>query len=61
MNVDYIKSIECPKLERKIPPKLTKQDVLKLLEFVDNYPYRYKLAIYRNDAIFILHISFCWS
>ncbi len=44
--------IELPKLHKKIPPKLTKQDALKLLEIVYNYPYKYKFQRYRNHAIF---------
>ena len=44
--------IEIPKREKKLPPKLTKQDSLKLLELVYNYPYEYKFLRYRNHAIF---------
>lgn len=47
-----VDDIEIPKLERKLPPKLTKQDTLKLLEIVYNYPYDYKFLRYRNHAIF---------
>jgi site-specific recombinase XerD len=44
--------IESPKLEKKLPPKLTKQEALKLLEVVYNYPYPYKFERFRNHAIF---------
>jgi site-specific recombinase XerD len=44
--------IEVPKLEKRLPPKLTKQTTLKLLEIVYNYPYDYKFLRYRNHAIF---------
>jgi site-specific recombinase XerC len=30
--------IEKPKVEKRLPPKLTKQDALKLLEITYNYP-----------------------
>lgn len=44
--------IELPKLEKKLPPKLTKQEALKILETVYNYPYKYKFLRHRNYAIF---------
>jgi len=44
--------IEVPKLEKRIPTKLTKQVTLRLLEIVYNYPYEYKFLRYRNQAIF---------
>lgn len=53
----YIKSnptddIEIPKLEKKLPPKLTKQEAQRLLEMVYNYPYPYTYQRLRNYAIF---------
>lgn len=51
-----IKDIEIPKLEKKLPSKLTKQDTLKLLEVVYNYPYDYKFLRYRNHAIFSMFV-----
>lgn len=48
--------IEVPKLEKKLPPKLTKQTALRLLEIVSNYPYEYKFLRYRNHAIFSVFI-----
>ena len=47
-----VSNIEKPKLEKQLPPKLTKQDALKLLEIVFNYPYEYQFPRYRNHAIF---------
>ena len=44
--------IEMPKTEKKLPPKLTKQEALRLLEIVHNYPYPYMYQRYRNYAIF---------
>ena len=44
--------VEIPKVEKKLPPKLTRQDALKILEIVYNYPYKYKFLRYRNHAIF---------
>jgi len=57
----YLKSnptddVEVPKVEKKLPPKLTKQDTLRLLEVVYNYPYDYKFLRYRNHAIFSMFI-----
>lgn len=52
MEKNPVEDIEVPKLEKKLPPKLTKQDTLKLLEIVYNYPYEYKFLRYRNHAIF---------
>ncbi len=49
-------NIEIPKLEKKLPPKLTKQDALKLLELVFNYPYPYKFLRYRNHAMFSMFL-----
>ncbi len=47
-----ISEIEVPKLEKRLPTKLTKQASLRLLEIVFNYPYDYKFLRYRNHAIF---------
>ena len=47
-----ILEIEVPKLEKKLPTKLTKQTALKLLEMVDNYPYQNKYLRFRNHALF---------
>ena len=53
---DLTKDIEVPKLEKRLPPKLTKQQALRLLEVVCNYPYFYKFLRYRNHAIFATFI-----
>lgn len=47
-----IDDIEKPKMEKKLPPKLTQQDALRLLEVIYNYPYEYTYPRYRNQAIF---------
>lgn len=47
-----MEEIEIPKLEKRLPPKLSKQDAMRLLEIVFNYPYKYKFLRYRNYAIF---------
>ncbi len=57
----YMKSnptdeVEVPKVEKRLPPKLTKQDTLRLLEVVYNYPYDYKFLRYRNHAIFSMFV-----
>ena len=52
METNFIEDIEVPKLEKRIPPKLTRQDALKLLEVSYNYPYDFRFLRYRNHAIF---------
>ncbi len=52
MKVNPTDDIEIPKKERKLPPRLTKQDAMKILEIVYNYPYKYRFLRYRNYAIF---------
>jgi len=47
-----VANIELPKLEKRLPPKLTKQDATRLLEVVYNYPYDYEFLRHRNHAIF---------
>ena len=47
-----ILDIEKPKMEKRLPIKLTKQTALRLMEIVYNYPYEYKFLRYRNHAIF---------
>ncbi len=56
MEKNPILDIEVPKLEKRLPPKLTKQATLHLLEIVYNYPYDYKFLRYRNHAIFATFI-----
>jgi site-specific recombinase XerD len=47
-----VDDLEIPKVEKRLPGCLTKQDAFKLLEVVYNYPYDFKLLRYRNHAIF---------
>lgn len=56
MTKNPIDDIEIPKLEKRLPPKLTRQDTLRLLEIVYNYPYDYKFLRYRNHAIFSMFV-----
>ncbi len=51
LNKNPVEEIETPKLEKYLPPKLTKQDSLRLLETIHNYPYDYPFLRYRNYAI----------
>ena len=51
-----ITDIEIPKLEKRLPNKLTKQEALRLLEIICNYPYKYKFLRCRNHAIFATFI-----
>jgi len=52
MERNPITNVEVPKREKKLPTKLRKQDALRLLEVVYNYPYEYKFLRYRNHAMF---------
>jgi site-specific recombinase XerD len=52
MEANLAQDIETPKIEKRLPPKLTKQEASRLLEVVYNYPYKYKFLRYRNHAIF---------
>lgn len=52
LSVNPIDGIEVPKLDHRLPPKLTKQDAFRLLEIVYNYPFQTKLIQNRNHAIF---------
>lgn len=48
--------MEMPKVEKKLPPKLTRQQAMRILEASYNYPYPYKFLRYRNHAIFATFI-----
>lgn len=52
MNFNPIEDIEVPRLERRLPSKLTKQEASRILEAVDNYPYDNAFLRFRNYAIF---------
>lgn len=51
LHINPVLAIEKPKVESKIPKRLTKQEALQLLELVYNYPYE-KFLCARNHAIF---------
>ena len=46
-----VTDIECPRLEKKLPRKLTKQEALRLLEVAYNYPHRHAYLRFRNHAL----------
>lgn len=52
MDKNPVIDIEKPKMEKRLPPKLTKQDTMRLLEIVYNYPYESSFLRCRNHAIF---------
>lgn len=52
MERNLVEDIETPRLEKRIPPKLTKQEAQKVLQMSFNYPYDYRFLRYRNKAIF---------
>jgi site-specific recombinase XerD len=56
LQYDPLAEIEVPKLEKRLPSKLTKQESLRLLEITYNFPYEYKFLRYRNHAIFSMFI-----
>ncbi len=49
---DFLDLIELPKLEYRLPSKLTKQEAFRLLEIIYNYPYQKQFMRHRNHAIF---------
>jgi site-specific recombinase XerD len=53
---NYITNIETPKLVRSLPKKLKKEDALRLLDVVYNFPYHDPFLRYRNHAIFATFI-----
>ena len=58
MTKNPINEIERPKQQKTLPSKLTKQDSMRLLEIVDNYPWQNKFLRFRNHAMFATFI-FC--
>jgi len=56
MEGNPVEGIEVPRLERKLPAKLTKQEALRLIEVSYHYPYDYTFLRYRNHAIFSMFI-----
>lgn len=51
-----VEEIECPKLEKLLPRNLIKQDAMRLLDVVYNYPFESNFQRYRNHAIFAMFI-----
>jgi len=56
MEHNTMDDIETPKLEKRLPNKLTKQDTSLIMEVVNNYPYQNKFLRFRNYAIFATFI-----
>lgn len=56
MEVNFTDDIETPKIRKSLPKKLIKEDALKLLDIVYNYPYEYTYLRYRNHAMFSVFI-----
>lgn len=46
-----VDGIEVPKSPRSLPPKLTRQQALRVLEVAQNYPYPYEFLRHRNHAV----------
>ncbi len=51
-----VADLERPRKEKKLPRRLTKQEALRLLEVVYNYPYRHPYLRFRNHALFATFI-----
>ncbi|MBS1595579.1 MAG: tyrosine-type recombinase/integrase [Bacteroidetes bacterium] len=49
-----LRDVELPKVDRRLPQKLTKQDAMRLMEVVYNLPYALRYERYRNHAIFAM-------
>ena len=56
LTTDFTNAIEIPKLEKRLPPKLTKQESMRLLEVIDNYPHFHRFLRYRNHAMFSMFV-----
>lgn len=56
LSVNPLCDIEIPKIEKKLPVRLTKQDALRLLDIVYNYPHGNAFLRCRNHAIFAMFI-----
>jgi len=52
MKENPVMKIELPKLEKRLPKSLTRQEAERILEVVQNYPYDNNFLRYRNYAIF---------
>lgn len=53
---NFVDDLEKPKLEKKLPRKLSLKDAERILETACNYPYDYPYLRYRNHAIFATFI-----
>jgi len=51
-----VRDLEMPRVARTLPPKLTKQSALRLLEVVHNRPYPGRFLRARNHAVFATFI-----
>ncbi|MBT3704149.1 tyrosine-type recombinase/integrase [Candidatus Peregrinibacteria bacterium] len=56
MESNPITPIEKPRLERKLPKRISKQEALKVLEYSFNMKTTYRFERYRNRAVFALMI-----
>ncbi len=56
ISTNPVTDIELPKIEKRLPSNLKKQDALRLLEIVYNYPYDFQFLRYRNHAIFSMFV-----
>lgn len=54
--VNPIESIEKPKLEKKLPKRISKQDALKILEYAFHQPRFYRFQRYRDRAVLAVMI-----
>lgn len=56
MSENYMDDMELPKLTKSLPKKLRKQEALRLLDVVYNYPYTQSYLRYRNHAMFSMFL-----
>lgn len=56
MQASPLPHMEIPRPSQSLPKKLSKQDSMKLLEVVYNYPHAYKFLRFRNHAIFSMFV-----
>ncbi len=56
LETNYLDDFELPKLEKSLPKKIKKEEVLRLLEIAYNYPYTHSYLKYRNHAIFAMFL-----
>jgi len=56
MEINPADGMEMPKTDRKLPPKLSRQEATRILETAYNMPYDYTFLRYRNHAIFAVFL-----